>query len=104
MTTCVLETTLVVGGCRHSGVISTEFNDPVELIRNLPTHRERSLSPDFAFTSEESATIQRLFTVLDREIHFYAYGGEIGLWRTIAFDDDKFTESAITLELRVRPK
>lgn len=104
MTTCILETTLVVGGRQHSGVISTEFNNPTELIRNLPTHRERVLSPDFAFTSEESATIQRLFTVLDREIYFYAYGVEIGLWRTISFDDDKFAESAVTLELRVRPK
>lgn len=104
MTTCVLETCLVIGHARHSGVTSTEFNDSVELLQGLPKHRSESLSPSFAFTNEETAIIEKLFVIFEREIYFYAYGGEIGIWRSLSFDETDGDDLSIKLELRIRQK
>lgn len=102
MTTCVLETLVYVHNAVHAGLISTEFNDAVELVQNVKEHWERSLDPSFDFNEDEKETVTRLFDILEREIYFYVYGGEIGLWRSISVENDSIGK--VKLELRVRPK
>lgn len=102
MTTCVLETIVYVHNAVHAGLVSTEFNDAVELVQNVKVHREKSLDPCFEFNEDEKRAVTRLFDILEREIYFYAYGGEIGLWRSIAIENDSIGK--VKLELRVRPK
>lgn len=102
MTTCILETSLAVGHARHSGLVSTEFNDSVELLQNVKVHRENSLDPCFEFNEEEKKVATRLFDILEREIYFYAYGGEIGLWRSIVVENE--ASGKVKLELRVKSK
>lgn len=99
MTTCVLETVVYDN---HAGLISTEFNDPTELILGIKVHREESLDPCFGLDETVTAAINRLFDILEREIYFYAYGGEIGLWRSIVIENDSIGK--VKLELRVRQK
>lgn len=99
MTTCVLET---VAYDNRAGLISTEFNDATELIRSIKVHREESLDPCFGLNEVVTAVINRLFDILEREIYFYVYGGEIGLWRSIVIENDSIGK--VKLELRVRPK
>lgn len=102
MTTCVLETLVYVHNAVHAGLVSTEFNDAVELVQNVKVHREKSLDPSFEFSEGEKETVTRLFDILEREIYFYAYGGEIGLWRSISVENEVGEKDK--LELRVRAK
>lgn len=102
MTACILETFVCVSGVCYAGMPSTEFNNSVELAQSVKVHREKSLDPCFEFNEEEKNVITRLFDILEREIYFYAYGGEIGLWRSIAIENDSIGK--VKLELRVRPK